>query len=160
MTIKLINKIDPATINQLKNWCREQVTISEVDKSSYVNGRLQLWLFNKCNLKTGEITTAYYDDRLHKFSQRVYPGCNIGLLSIHGKFGNVSSSGLIKQHRDHGYAQPTARLVNLGECIFGYDGKQYKVNDGSVIEFNCKKLHSVDKVLTNERFSLVFWQMK
>jgi phage gp45-like len=65
----------------------------------------------------------------------------------------------IKEHRDHGYSRAIARTVNLGSCVFHYDGKEYQLNDGDIIEFNCKKLHGVTKILSNERFSINLWQL-
>jgi phage gp45-like len=90
----------------------------------------------------------------------------IGLLTFGGKIGNIQSTGLIIPHRDHSYSRaiPTkrfaiARTVNLGSCIFNYDGKDYQLNDGDIIEFNCKKLHGVTKIMSEERFSINLWQL-
>jgi len=161
MAIKLIGKIKGENLEDLRNWCRSKAAIATFDYSSYVQGRLQLWLFHKCvDLRTGRCIPGFSEERIHAFSQKVYPGSDIGLLSFHGQFGNRHSSGLIKPHRDSSYARPIARLVNLGEAVFSADGKQYKLGDGDIIEFNCKQIHSVDSILTAERFSLVFWQMK
>ena len=147
---------------ELRNWCRNRISDMTLDVSNYARGRYRLWLFHECNLKTGEITKAYYDDRIWQFSQKVYPGCNIGLLTFGGKSDNISSTGLIKPHRDHTYARPIARSVNLGSCLFGYGNENhelYQLNDGDITEFNCKTLHSVAKILSTERFSITFWQL-
>jgi len=158
--ITLINKVDPATIEELRAYCRSKFAIATQDRSNYSNNRHNLWLFKHYHLMTKQITEAYTDERIHKFSQRAYPGCNIGLLNFHGTFNNTKSSGLIKPHRDAGYARPIARLINLGHCTFGYDSKQYELTDGQIIEFNCKLPHSVDAIHSAERFSLVFWTLK
>jgi hypothetical protein len=72
---------------------------------------------NEVHLGNGTISKGYFDDRIYQFSQRVYPGCDIGLFTFAGEFGNISSHGLIKPHRDHGYAELTAVIVNLGEGV-------------------------------------------
>ncbi|MFB2891957.1 hypothetical protein ACE1CI_03320 [Aerosakkonemataceae cyanobacterium BLCC-F50] len=159
--IKLVGQVR-TNIEDLRQWCGDRINQMTLDKSSYVDGRYQLWLFHQCNLKTGEITKGYSDDRITKFSQRIYPGCNIGLLTFHGSKSGISSNGSIKPHRDHSYAIPISRSVNLGRCVFGYgdeEQNQYKLDDGDIIQFNCKVLHSVPKILTAERFSIVFWKL-
>ncbi|WP_374825311.1 hypothetical protein [Aerosakkonema sp. BLCC-F183] len=155
----LIGKVK-TNLEDLREWCQDRIPDLTVDRSNYTDNRYNLWLFNRCDLRNGNITKGYFDDRnrIWEFSQRIYPGCNIGLLSVHNNFSN----GRIRPHRDHRYAKPIARGVNLGSCVFGYGDKEhkhYKLNDGDIIEFNCKVLHSVPKILTAERFSLVFWQL-
>jgi hypothetical protein len=159
--IKLIGQVR-TNIEDLRQWCGDRISLMTSDVSTYAQGRYRLWLFHECNLKTGEITKAYVDDRISQFSQRIYPGCNIGLLTFGGKEANISSDGRIKPHRDHSYAMPIARSINLGSCIFGYGDEQqqrYQLNDGDITEFNCKVLHSVPKIITPERFSIVFWKL-
>ena len=165
--LKLISKVKSETLADLRSFCRESVNLMTSDVSSYAQGRYRLWLFHECDLRTpGTITKAYHNDRLGNFCQRVYPGTNIGLLTFGGKIGNIQSTGLIIPHRDHTYSRaiPTerfaiARTVNLGSCVFHYDGKEYQLNDGDIIEFNCKKLHGVTKILSEERFSINLWQL-
>jgi len=155
-----------SNIEELRQWCKEHIFLMSSDVSTYAQGRYRCWLFNEVNLKTGEVITAYEDDRIYQFSQRIYPGCNIGLLTFHGKykdfFTDVTSIGTIQPHQDHSYAMPIARSVNLGNCIFGYgdnDHQQYQLVDGQVTEFNCKVLHSVNHIQSDERFSIVFWKL-
>ncbi|MFP4336400.1 MAG: hypothetical protein ACLFQP_00580 [Halothece sp.] len=148
--------------DELRQWCRDRISAMTPDVSNYAPGRYRLWLFHECNLKTGELTQSYFDERIYQFSQQIYPGCNIGLLTYGGKSGNTNSTGLINKHRDHTYAMPIARTVNLGNAVFGYGDDRhqyYPLNDGEVIEFNCKVLHSIPKITTPERFSLVFWKL-
>jgi hypothetical protein len=157
--LKLVSRVKSETLTDLKSFCRRNIELMSCDVSSYAKGRYRLWLFHECNLKTGKITKGYYDDRLWNFCQRVYSGTNIGLLTFGGKVGNIQSTGLIQLHRDHSYSQVIARTVNLGSCIFNYDGKDYQLNDGDIIEFNCKKLHGVTKILSEERFSINLWKL-
>ena len=135
--IKLISKVKSETLADLRSFCRETTSLMTSDVSNYAKGRYRLW----------------------NFCQRVYPGTNIGLLTFGGNINGIHSTGLIKEHRDHGYSRAIARTVNLGSCVFHYDGKEYQLNDGDIIEFNCKKLHGVTKILSNERFSINLWQV-
>ena len=158
--LKLVSKVKSETLADLRSFCRESVNLMTSDVSSYAQGRYRLWLFHECDLRTpGTITKAYQNDRLWNFCQRVYPGTNIGLLTFGGKIGNIQSTGLIIPHRDHSYSRAITRTVNIGSCIFNYDGKDYQLNDGDIIEFNCKKLHGVTKILSEERFIINLWQL-
>ena len=88
--------------------------------STLTTRRLELWLFNEVHLGNGTVKPAYFDDRLYNFCQRIYPGSNIGLLTYHG-YERGGSSGLIRPHKDHGYAMPHTVSINLGEAEFAID---------------------------------------
>ncbi|MDQ2096756.1 MAG: hypothetical protein QQW96_03815 [Tychonema bourrellyi B0820] len=126
--------------------------------STLTTRRLELWIFNSVHLGNGTVSPGHCDDRLHKFTQSIYPGCNIGLLTYHGKLCG-GSSGLIKPHKDHQYALPRTVSINLGVADFFIDNKTYRLNDGDIVEFNCKLTHSIPHVLSPERFSLVLWTL-
>lgn len=126
--------------------------------STLTTRRLELWIFNEVHLGNGTVKPAFFDSRLYDFCQRIYPGCNIGLLTYHGELGG-GSDARIRPHRDHGYAMPRAISINLGEADFAIDGKLYRLTDGCITEFNCKLTHSVPRILSAERFSLVLWQL-
>lgn len=145
-------------IEQFRDYCRSLVPLMKPSHSTLTGRRLELWLFNEVHLGSGKVSPGYFDSRLYNFCQRIYPGCNIGLLTYHGELGG-GSSGLIKPHRDHGYAKPRAVSINLGEAEFAVDGKLYKLSDGDICEFNCKLTHSIPRILSSERFSLVLWQL-
>jgi len=120
MTIKSISKVDSKSLEQLRSFCQSLKPRMELDVSNYAKGRRRLWLFHESNLRNTELTRGFFDKRLWDFCQRAYPGCNIGLLT----YGGEGSTGLIDWHRDHSYAQPIARTINLGESTFGYDLKR------------------------------------
>ena len=162
MTIKLISKVDSKTLEELRNFCQSIKPRMELDHSNYAKGRRRLWLFHECNLSNTELTRGFFDQRLWKFCQRVFTGCNIGLIS----YGGEGSTGTIDWHRDHTYSQAIARTINLGEAIFGYDlnrqsgeRKEFNLNDGEIIEFNCKHLHALLKIVSKERFGINLWQL-
>lgn len=147
----------------LRDWCQSLKSQLIPDPSNYAKGRYRLWLFHEVDFRDGTLSKGYSDQRLLDFSQRVYPGCDIGLLTYNGTLPDgTASDGRINLHRDHTYANPKAISVNLGEAIFTYgepEQQDYLLQDGDITEFNCKVLHSIKKILTPERFSLVFWKL-
>lgn len=155
MSIKLINTVDSNSIEDLREWCRERIADMSVDVSRYAPGRMRMWLFAECDLRTNAtVYPAYRDSRIEKFAQRVFPGCDIALLSYNGK---------IDFHRDHNYATTIARAVNLGQAEFSIglpDNRQmFHLSDGDIYEFNCKLPHAV-LWHSQERFSITFWKMR
>jgi hypothetical protein len=79
-------------------------------------------------------------------------------LTYHGK-ERGGSCGLIAPHRDHSYGQPMAMLLNIGMAEFAINDKTYVLNDGDIMKFNCKLLHAVPRIMSEERFSLVLWKL-
>lgn len=151
--MKLIGKVQQSTKIELRNWCEDKISLMLPDVSNYAKGRLRLWLFAEVNLKSGAVSEGYSDQRIWNFAQRVYPGCDIGLLTFNGG---------IKYHRDHNYATVVARGVNLGSAVFGIKAPNetlYTLQDGDVYEFNCKKEHAVLSH-SSDRFSITFWKMR
>ncbi|MEG3842618.1 hypothetical protein [Microcoleus sp. herbarium14] len=145
-------------IEHFRDYCRSLVSLMRPSFSTLTNRRLELWLFNSVHLGNGTVSPGFFDDRLYNFCQRIYPGCDIGLLTYHGEL-NGGSSGLIKPHKDHSYAMPRTVTINLGEAEFYIDGNLHRLTDGAICEFNCKLTHSVPRILSAERFSLVLWQL-
>ncbi|HEY9865495.1 MAG TPA: hypothetical protein V6D21_15075 [Candidatus Obscuribacterales bacterium] len=149
--------------DELRDYLRTLKSQLTPDHSNYSKGRFRLWLFHEVDFRDGSLTKGYSDQRLLDFSQRVYPGCDIGLLTFGGSLADGKvSDGRIDLHRDHTYANPKAISVNLGEAIFSYgepEKTDYILQDGDITEFNCKVLHAVKQVLTPERFSIVFWKL-
>lgn len=147
----------------LWEWCRNMRPHLIEDVSNYAPGRYRLWLFHEVDFRNGRLTKAYIDKNIWDFAQMVYPGSNIGLLTYGGKLGNGKvSNGKIGLHRDHTYASPKAVSVNLGECVFTHGEptqRDYCLVDGHIAEFNCKAPHSVKEIRSEERFSIVFWQL-
>lgn len=145
-------------IEHFRDYCRSLVPLMRPSFSTLTDKRLELWLFNSVHLGNGTVSSGYFNLRLYDLCQRIYPGCDIGLLTYHGSLRG-GSSGLIKPHKDHAYAMPRTMTINLGEAEFAIDGKLYKLNDGDICEFNCKLTHSMPRILSAERFSLVLWQL-
>jgi hypothetical protein len=169
--LRKISQVNPAHIEELREFCQQMIPMMNYDVSNYSPNRKRIWLFHEVNLKTSEISLGYFDQRLWAFCQKVYPDCNIGLMSYGGK--GLDSDGLIGLHRDHSYSQPMpqarfahARTVNLGDSIFGYDlkrqggeVKQYHLKDGEIIEFNCKHSHSLLAINSDIRFGINLWKL-
>jgi hypothetical protein len=155
--MEAIKKTIP-NIAEFKQYLRSLVPQMEYSYSSLTNKRLELWLFNKVHLGNGQVSPGYFDQRLYDFCQRLYENCNIGLLTYHGP-ERGGSCGLIAPHRDHSYGQPMAVVLNIGVAEFVIDGKTYVLNDGDIMKFNCKLLHAVPRIMSEERFSLVLWKL-
>ena len=155
--METIKKAIP-NIAEFKQYLRSLVPQMEYSYSSLTNKRLELWLFNKVHLGNGQVSPGYFDQRLYDFCQRLYEGCDIGLLTYHGP-ERGGSCGLIAPHRDHSYGQPMAVILNIGQAEFVLNGKTYLLQDGDIRKFNCKLSHSVPRILTEERFSLVLWKL-
>ena len=152
-----IKKVIP-NLCEFKQYLRDLVGEMEYSHSSLTKKRLELWLFNTVHLGNGQVSPGFYDQRLYELCQRLYPGCDIGLLTYHGK-ERGGSCGLIAPHRDHGYGRPIAVSLNIGIAEFVVDGKSCVLNDGEIVKFNCKQLHSVPRIMSEERFSFVLWQL-
>lgn len=154
--LRIINKVDLNSIEALRAWCRERIADMSQDVSRYAPGRMRMWLFAECNLRqtNARVYPAYTDSRIEKFAQRIFPGCDIALISFNGQ---------IDWHRDHNYATTTARAVNLGQAKFGIglpnDRQIIDLQDGDIYEFNCKSPHSI-LWHSQERFSITFWKMR
>ncbi|MEG4594137.1 hypothetical protein QUB00_20350 [Microcoleus sp. F8_C2] len=152
-----IKKIIP-NLSEFKEYLRNLIGEMEYSHSSLTKKRLELWLFNQIHLGNGQVSPGYSNIRLYDLCQRIYPGCDIGLLTYHGP-ERGGSCGLIASHRDHSYAQPMAVSLNLGIAEFVIDGKIYVLNDGDIVKFNCKLPHAVPRIMSEERFSLVLWKL-
>jgi len=155
--MRQIKKAIP-NLGELRDYFRGLIPLMKASHSSLTGRRLELWLFNEVNLGSGKVTAGFQDDRLLNLAQQLLPGSNIGLLTYHGS-ERGGSSGLIRSHRDHSYAMPTAVSLNLGEADFVVDGVTHRLGDGEIYEFNCKLPHAVTAIHTAERFSLVLWHL-
>lgn len=73
------------SLNELRLWCFDRIPEMQIDVSRYAPGRRRLWLFQDVDLRDGSLSPGYYDDRIWQFCQRIYPGCNVGLLTWGGQ---------------------------------------------------------------------------
>ncbi len=138
------------------------------DVSSYAPGRRRLWLFHEANLGNPPTTkAAHFDKFWWDLGQRLYPGCQIALLTFGGETENFSSDARISWHRDHSYAMPCALGISFGaKAIFGYDysrqsgdKRKIKLAPGTIFQFDCKHLHAVLKHDPG-RFSIMYWKLR
>ncbi|MBE9128026.1 MULTISPECIES: hypothetical protein [unclassified Coleofasciculus] len=83
----------------------------ESDVSSYARGRKRYWLEWEWDLKHKVFRNGVKDERLWTFCQRIFPGCQIGLVAK----GDVG----IDWHRDDSYADWEAITINLGQTSVG-----------------------------------------
>ena len=141
--------------------CLTLVQHMELDVSNYARGRRRLWLNHEIDLRTGQISLGYQHKTIWKFCQKVYPGCDVGLISFGGSVNGIDSTGKIRWHRDHSYAMPKAITINLGDAAFGYgepERKLYRLRNAQVVEFNCKVEHSLIEIRSDIRFGINLWR--
>lgn len=142
--------------------CLDLIPKMPLDTSYSAKTRRRLWLNHEVHLRTGEISVGYQHDSIWNFCQKVYPGCDVGLISYGGSVDGIDSSGLIGWHRDHSYAMPKAIGINLGEAVFGYgelERKQYPLRNAHIFQFNCKVEHSLISIKSDLRFGIVLWKL-
>ena len=162
--MKRILTLSEQTALDFTNYCIDTlIPLAKPDVSNYAPNRKRLWLFHETNLRNTELSLGFFDQRLYNFCQRLYPGCNIALFSFGSK---QNKDGLISKHRDHTFAQPIARTLNLGQATFAYDlerqagnQKLFKLNNAELIEFNCKHLHALTEIHSELRLAINMWQL-
>ena len=157
--MKFLPPLSESESAQVQAYCLGLLDRFTLDYSSYALGRRRLWLFSEVDLRSGKISQGYSDRYLEELCQFIYPGCTQGLISYHGTIKGVKSNGSIKPHRDHSCVQRVARTLNIGECGFICGDDSAELRDGQIIEFDCKKLHSVSDCSIG-RVAINLWKLK
>ncbi|WP_157462257.1 hypothetical protein [Crinalium epipsammum] len=166
--LKMIGRLNSESQKILVKRSTLLIEKMEQDVSRYAPGRHRIWLFHQANLQMPpETTEAYFDQFFWKISQKIYPGCQIALLTFGGKSNEINSDARIDWHRDHTYAEELAFGINFGgKAEFGYDfnrqagdRRTIELAPGDVYKFNCKHTHAL---LSHEaqRFSLILWKIR
>lgn len=158
--------------NNFVKYCLDKLVPNMVqDVSRYAPNRYRLWLINEPYLgNQPRLTSAYQDPYLQKVIQWLYPGCNTALITYHGQNLQFYSNAQIAHHRDASFASASARILNLNNTAkFSYSQdrrnnnpancRNYQLNPGDLIEFNCKHLHACSYAAQG-RISLVMWKLK
>ena len=165
---EIIGHLTPKNQTVIETKAQKLIKNMKLDVSSYAPGRYRIWLFHEANLRNPPtVKKAYFDNFWWRLSQKVYPGCQIGLLTFGDEADSIKSDARISWHRDHSFALPIARGINFGaKAKFGYDfhrqsGQKKTINldSGDALKFDCKHLHSV---ISHEpgRFSLILWKVR
>ncbi|MGG6267169.1 hypothetical protein ACQ4M3_13450 [Leptolyngbya sp. AN03gr2] len=110
------------------------------EQAKCAKDRLQLWLNAEPIYRTGKYRDAHTDERLWQFCQRVFPQAALAQIYF------AKNQKAIDWHKDAAYAQPTARIINLGKICLQTrlpDNKirSLELNGGEIIEFNSKLPH-------------------
>lgn len=123
LMFKILGTLTPKSQSILQRKAQNIIKEMQLDVSSYAPGRYRLWLFHEANLRNPPtVKEAYFDDFWWKLAQKIYPGCQIGLLTFGGEAGTIKSDARISWHRDHSFAMPITKGINFGgKAKFGYD---------------------------------------
>lgn len=162
---KLIGKLQPQAIADLKEWLEARRHLLKPSLSRYAPGRAELWLKVACDLRSPPtLSPGYRDERIEALGERLLPGWDIGLIL---KYPPKVAIGL---HRDHRvFAAREAVAVNLEETNFLMAARPqagenprptaFCLQTGDCISFNPKKLHGTTPIET-ERWSIIFWYLR
>jgi len=139
----------------LKHWCRKQQATESPSVSSYAPGRFEKWFDLEFKLSTKvEIITAPHDERIYQLGQLLYPG-NHSCLFLHYLPGVE-----ILPHRDHTASEAWVVSINIGaRVIFRHGNEVRHLENGQVVGFNSKVIHSLDPV-KSERWALSWRRIK
>lgn len=149
MTIKRLGKIKNNLDNVARKWCEKMFYEWSIN-SKYKTIKQQIWLFRSIDNQTGEIKAGYVDKFISAIKNEVFPEANIGLLtSIVNDDFNIQS-----------LQKNQARLLNLGQTMFNYDGTANILQDGEIIEYDCAKNVHIKSISALQRFTLIFWQLQ
>jgi hypothetical protein len=132
-------------------------------KSNYAPNRLERWYRWGSNLQSipyGRHKLTYYGQphyRLIELGNSLLPDWT-SLLCCYGDHVEGTSTD-IGDHRDHGFTQGETIMLNLGIADFTIDGVTHRVEDGVVVRFNSKQLHSAKQV-SNLRYNFTWRRVK
>lgn len=136
-------------LNDLKAWCHAQQVTEKPTVSNYACGRYEKWYEYEFKLTTPvEVVPAEHDERVYQLGQRLFPG-NHCCLFLH----YLPGVGILP-HRDHTASEAWVVSINIGSSVVFRHGEDvYQLEDGQIIGFNSKEIHSLDPVL-QERWAL------
>ncbi|MBV8882491.1 MAG: DUF488 family protein [Chroococcidiopsidaceae cyanobacterium CP_BM_RX_35] len=138
-----------SNLDELKKWCRAQHLTEKPTVSNYARGRFEKWFEMEFKLTQAvEVVPAEHDERVYQLGQKLYPG-NDCCLFLHYPAG----IGILP-HRDHTASTAWVISVNIGcPVIFRHGDDVYHLQDGQVVGFDSKIIHSLDPV-PHERWAL------
>lgn len=146
---------------ELRLWCNKHRNLMTPSKSRYAQGRWELWIRRKTDLRrNASVVEGYRNERIEALGERILPHFDIGLLLLYPRGVEI------RWHQDHRIFQPIAVSVNLGDAKFGILPKIekhqkpqfFEVGNGDIIKFNCKLEHCIEPV-SKERWAVIFWNL-
>lgn len=137
-------------LNILRNWWKAQLGMEQMHNSRYAFNRTHKWFKHSVILSPNPtITQGYWDERVFRLGDRIYPEWHCALLC------HYRPGGCMIPHTDHVVFHPFTVLVNIGCCTFCIGNEEYFLEDGQVISFNSNIPHHLLPV-SSERASLTF----
>ncbi|NEU77195.1 cupin domain-containing protein [Hassallia byssoidea VB512170] len=137
-------------LNILHSWCKCQSGMGQMHNSRYAFNRTHKWFKHSVILSPNPtITQGYWDERVFRLGNRIYPEWDCALLCHYGLGGHM------KPHTDHVVFHFFTVLVNIGYCTFRIGNEEHLLDDGQVISFNSNIPHELLPV-SSERASLTF----
>jgi hypothetical protein len=139
--MKIIRQLSPEITSRLVNYINTHLRpLAKAEQAKCARGRQQLWLQAEPNYRTKKYMKAHSDPKLWAFCKRIFPKTN--LAQIYFADGHIG----ISWHRDAAYAQPDARIINLGNVCLetkfaNGETSGLKLTGGEIIQFNSKLLH-------------------
>ncbi|MBW4608272.1 MAG: hypothetical protein KME22_13895 [Hassallia sp. WJT32-NPBG1] len=134
----------------LRTWWKAQLGMDRMHNSRYAFNRTHKWFKHTVILnQIPTIKPGYWDERVFRLGDLIYPEWNCALLCHYGLGGSM------KPHTDHVVFHPFSVLVNIGYCTFGIGNEEHLLDDGQVIGFNSNITHQLLPV-SSERASFTF----
>ena len=137
-----------------RSWYKGQSGMGQMHNSRYAFNRTHKWFKHGVILdKIPTIKSGYWDERVFKLGDHIYPEWDCALLC------HYRPGGCMKPHTDHIIFHPFTVLVNIGHCTFRIGNEEHLLEDGQVIGFNSNIPHEVLPV-SCERASLIFRRIR
>lgn len=170
--INILSKLSQNKINELVSYLDENVEpLLGRDVSSYAPNRRRIWLPYEAPLSDSmSFKLSLQDERLWNFILKL-----CATFNWKPDLGLVSKGGVIKPHRDAGYANFRAVGINLGNVTWCYQHSypefswtppegcinppeviKIPMTGGEVFEFNSKNLHWTEGV-DPDRWAFNLW---
>lgn len=149
-----------SNVTELLAFCENHQHLMQNTLSKYAQGRKELWIKNKCDLrKQATITEGFNHPKLNELGNKLLPNFDIGLLLFY------PPNTQIKLHRDHSILSNIGVGINLSPSTFMITDDinkapmEIKLKTGYCYRFNTKLLHGI-KPVTSHRYAIYFWHFK
>ncbi len=143
-------------LQSLYYWCEHQSGMKQMISSQIVSDRTHKWFQHEVILKPNpiiNINKGYWDERVHRLGNCIFPGWNCALLCHYRPGGHMI------RHCDHSVFEPLVVSVNIGHATLCIGNQEHNLEDGQVIKFYSDIPHELYPVVS-ERWSLMFRRIK
>ncbi|MBL1208277.1 hypothetical protein [Geminocystis sp. GBBB08] len=149
-----------SNVTELLAFCQSHKYLMQNTVSKYAQGRKELWIKNKCDLRQQvTITVGFNHPQLNELGHKLLPNFDIGLLLFY------PANTQIKLHRDHSLFSNIGVGINLSPSTFlithdiNIKPKEIELKTGYCYRFNTKLLHGI-KPVKYPRYAIYFWHFK